>query len=366
MECRGEAYAALLTFHSTSVTKWKTKIAAQGAKFDTQINLLRTLLRSLRAVEHAECHRDFVLLLGVDVKLAEEHRSALQRDGFKTLRITPVQPGIPTTDKLHAWRLTNYTRVLFLDADVMAIASLDDAFRQPEEFVIAAHPYDTVQGAACGQPLERRGVTGMFALRPSISTFDRLIANLQLEPDLWDVTKTRHTPEQTGLSCFFRNVSRTWPCSYLFDIGNGGHTRGAKHFRGCQAFQGVHQPGICEAIADHIAQECTWARSFADARAVHFKGSLKPWKAVPRCAEQIRKGRLMFYQGANWVPLSPRDDLRWNQSSRTCTSVRHAAPVRWPDEAALPNRCCTFETLLKAEWHAFFLSAQSQTGLQVP
>lgn len=65
---------------------------------------------------------------------------------------------------------------------MLAIASVDDAFDLQEEFVIAAHPYDTVQGAACGRPLQQRGVTGMFLLRPSLQTFDWLLENLRKAP----------------------------------------------------------------------------------------------------------------------------------------------------------------------------------------
>ena len=190
-DCPAHAYVSMLTHHATSVTAWKTNIAAQGANFDAQIRLLRTLLHSLRAVEHGRCERDFVLLLGDATQLSDSGRAALCRDGFKMVPIPPIQPGIPTTDKLHAWRLTDYTTVVFLDADVMAVGPLDDAFEQPEEFVIAAHPYDTVQGAACGHPLHRRGVTGMFSLRPSLGTYARLVDDLRVSPDLWDVTKTR-------------------------------------------------------------------------------------------------------------------------------------------------------------------------------
>lgn len=98
--CRPHAYASMLTFHATSATRWKTKIAAEGSNFDIQINLLRTLLRSLRSVERHNCERDFVLLLGLDVKLSEAQLAALQYDGFKLVLVPPLQQGVPTTDKV--------------------------------------------------------------------------------------------------------------------------------------------------------------------------------------------------------------------------------------------------------------------------
>ena len=145
--CRTQAVTSLLTYHETSTTAWKTFIASQMKQVDTQINLLRVLLRSLRAHER-DCNRDFVLMLGSEMQLPLESEMQLRLDGFKMVRVPPIQRGIPTTDKLHAWRLNNYSRVMFLDADVMLLGSIDEAFTHLDrEFTIAAHPYDTVSAS---------------------------------------------------------------------------------------------------------------------------------------------------------------------------------------------------------------------------
>ena len=65
-------------------------------------------------------------------------------DNIFRQKCTTVKLGEPVLDKLLAWKLTNYSKLLFLDADVMALRSLDSAFEWPE-LSIAAHPYDTVQ-----------------------------------------------------------------------------------------------------------------------------------------------------------------------------------------------------------------------------
>ena len=187
-------------------------------------------------------------------------------------------------------------------------------------------------------------------------------------------------------------MSRTWPCSYLYDISNQLHVRGAKHHKGCQRWQDSTPPGRCDEIADHIARECMWSGTFSSARAIHFKGGSKPWKSIPpRCEPGIKRGPLTVAlsqspatgarpldrslrattvattavsatrseDGQHLQALAVRDDLRWNATARACESASLAAAVGWNDGAALPRRCCSFETLLKAEWHAL-LRAVSQ------
>ena len=152
LPCSRQAYVGLLTTHdkhllrdlNVTAGKWKTFIGKKGGKFDTQVLLLQVLLRSLRAAERA-CRRDFVLLLGPQTRLPPDKLALLRAEGVVTRPAPPLRAGVPTLDKLHAWRLTNYSRVLFVDSDVMAFRSLDDLFRDDEqrlpELAIAAHPY---------------------------------------------------------------------------------------------------------------------------------------------------------------------------------------------------------------------------------
>lgn len=374
LPCAEQAYVGLLTVHPPRAG-WKTFIAQQGRKFDTQINLLRVLLRSLRAHE-TTCKRDFVLLLGPQTGLSHETERALRLDGIKLFPAPPLLLGVPTLDKLHAWRLTNYSKVLFIDTDSMILRPIDDAFALPE-FAMAAHPYDTVQGAACGLPIGGRGVTGLFLLAPSESRYEQLLSHSRSHSRLWDAELTRHTPEQCGLACFFHNISRlhTWPCSYMFDIGNDGHTRNAQHHRGCRRWQNKAE---CDAIADHISASCTWQRVHTRARAVHFKGSLKPWRGISEPCAPMKRGRLrLLLDGpdgpaggastatATSAAVAATDDLAWDTMRRRCVSVLTRAPVRWgapPEQsssggaAAVPRKCCVFQTLIKAEWHAHLAS----------
>ena len=136
------AYVSLLTRHPTTTTQWKTfinKKLEEGTGITRQVTLLVVLVRSLRRVEN--CLRDFVLLLGDSVQLSAHHRALLGSAGVILHSIPPLVLGVPTIDKLHAWRLTNYTRLAVIDADLLAVRSLDDLFAN-RGFSVAHHPYD--------------------------------------------------------------------------------------------------------------------------------------------------------------------------------------------------------------------------------
>ena len=82
---------------------------------------LRVLLRSLRRHEHT-CRRDFVLLLGTSASLPRDTEQGLLADGAAgggrtvIVRVPPIRQGVPTLDKLHAWALTDYTSLMFVDS----------------------------------------------------------------------------------------------------------------------------------------------------------------------------------------------------------------------------------------------------------
>ena len=44
-----------------------------------------------------------------------------------------MRPGVAAADKLTVWRLTQYTRVLFLDVDVLVLRPLDALFDEPSQ-----------------------------------------------------------------------------------------------------------------------------------------------------------------------------------------------------------------------------------------
>ncbi|KAL7752742.1 glycogenin glucosyltransferase [Sorochytrium milnesiophthora] len=78
-----------------------------------------------------------------------------------------------TYSKLHVWRLTSYEKVVFMDADTLVLHNVDDLFEREE---LSAAP-------DCGWPDIFN--SGVFVLRPSQETFERLVAFAQ-QRGSWD------------------------------------------------------------------------------------------------------------------------------------------------------------------------------------
>ncbi len=68
-----------------------------------------------------------------------------------------------TFTKLHCWRLTNFKKCVFLDADCLVLKNVDDLFER-EEFSAAAD----VGWPDCFN-------SGVFVYRPSLETYSNLL-----------------------------------------------------------------------------------------------------------------------------------------------------------------------------------------------
>ena len=185
-----------------------TSMAARHVK---QVQMLVVLMRSLRRVEL--CRRDFVVLLGTQVPLSTAHQKTLVREGMVLRPAPPLIPGVPTADKLHVWKLTNYSQCVVLDADLLVIKPIDCLFGGDSELTVAHHPYDHLQ-AQCGVPVGSRGIAAMIVIRPSFETYTAmmkyLLQRFKAEQLLYS--------DQTGVMCFFGNRSSTLPCAFLYDV----------------------------------------------------------------------------------------------------------------------------------------------------
>ena len=180
-----------------------------------QLQLALVLLRSLRRSE-ARCRRPFLLLLGTGVRLSSSACVALEKHGVRLVPVPPKLPGVPSADKLYAWTLTEFRRILVVGADVMFLRPIDDLFETTTApFVMAHHSTDLIQGS-CGVACERRGVGGFLVIRPEAGLYDQLVRALRG----YKPYHLEHSSEQTMLACFFRNVSHTLPCTYLYDLAS--------------------------------------------------------------------------------------------------------------------------------------------------
>lgn len=91
--------------------------------------------------------------------------------------------------KLRAWQLEGYRKVVFLDADVIAVKNIDRLFEYPE-FVAAPNLYESMADM-------HRMNSGVFVAVPDARTFERMLAALDLPGVFWRRT------DQTFLESFW-------------------------------------------------------------------------------------------------------------------------------------------------------------------
>ncbi|KAL1510127.1 hypothetical protein AB1Y20_006459 [Prymnesium parvum] len=369
----GTAYASVLGVHGS--TKKSTFLQAHGS-LEIQLQLVEALVRSLRETER--CHRDFVLFVTSpdEVPITSKWMDALEADGVKLRTAKPLILGSPASDKLHVWKMTDYSKVLVLDSDVMVMRSLDDIFEEKRSFVVAHHPTDQMQ-ALCGIPAERRGVGAMYLMRPSDAVFLRLLDSIRSFQV--SIHHFSHYGEQTGLNCFFKNDSATLPSDYLYDLnspvsdfcapGATVHECSERFRRSCNRWslwtmrqacvridEGASLPleksecdrfagaAVCDQSIEHARRVATWS---TNVRAVHFKGKMKPWRHAQTC-KRVSLGPLVL-SGDRTTRINATDRLIWNGSS--CHNDAHK-PVAWADGAPVHSYlCCSTLILLSSIWY---------------
>ncbi|MDP3896247.1 MAG: glycosyltransferase [Mesorhizobium sp.] len=108
--------------------------------------------------------------------------------------------------KLRLWQLTNYERVVFLDADTLVLRNIDVLFSYPE-FSAAPNVYETLADF-------HRLNSGVFVAKPSAATFDAMLANLDAPGAWWPRTDQSFLaaffPRWNGLPVFFNMLQYVW------------------------------------------------------------------------------------------------------------------------------------------------------------
>ncbi len=91
--------------------------------------------------------------------------------------------------KLRLWQLTQYDRIIFIDADALVLKNIDKLFAYPE-FCAAPNVYE-------GLGDFHRMNSGVFVAKPSLETFDAMLEALDVPDAFWRRT------DQTFLESFF-------------------------------------------------------------------------------------------------------------------------------------------------------------------
>jgi alpha-N-acetylglucosamine transferase len=108
--------------------------------------------------------------------------------------------------KLRLWQLTDYDRVVFIDADALVVRNIDRLFAYPE-FSAAPNVYESLTDF-------HRLNSGVFVARPSEATFERMLARLDAPDAFWPRTDQTFLqsffPEWHGLPVFFNMLQYVW------------------------------------------------------------------------------------------------------------------------------------------------------------
>uniref|UniRef100_A0A1I8ATA2 glycogenin glucosyltransferase n=1 Tax=Steinernema glaseri TaxID=37863 RepID=A0A1I8ATA2_9BILA len=180
-----------------------------------------------------------------------------------------------TFTKLHCWRLTQYEKCVFLDADVLVLQNSDELFERPE-FAAAAD---------IGWPDYFN--SGVFVFKPSVETYRRLL-EFAVSDGSFD------GGDQGLLNQFFanwRDMDASHRLPFIYNMTAG-------------------------AIYSYAA---AYKRQGANVKIVHFIGAEKPWCLSPSAhrSEHVDQWQAIFHaKVAHQVPqLSVRPfyatGLRW-------------------------------------------------------
>jgi len=133
---------------------------------------------------------------------ARLHAAAPFTKGTKPAFHTPLD----NFAKLRLWQFTDYERIVFIDADAIAVKNIDRLFRYPE-FSAAPNVYE---GLADFHRLN----SGVFVAEPSEKTFAAMLERLDAPEAFWQRTDQTFLqaffPEWHGLPVHFNMLQYVW------------------------------------------------------------------------------------------------------------------------------------------------------------
>merc|ERR1712130_14777 len=176
-----------------------------------------------------------------------------------------------TWTKLWAWKFTEYSKMIFMDCDMIVLKSIDELFDREE---LSAVP-------DCGWPSIFN--SGLFVFKPSTETYEAICKHAK-ENKSWD------GGDQGLLNSYFSDWS-TKDISRILPFGYNVHA--AATYAYLPAF-----------------------RQFQDQiKVIHFLGSAKPWTS-----QQSPAGPFNQFWNMWW-------DIYKNNDSPSCVTSGYAAPV---------------------------------------
>jgi alpha-N-acetylglucosamine transferase len=141
------------------------------------------------AAEGCIIHRVDQLPLSAEFRARHSRKAVHERAPFTKGEKPQFHDPLDNFSKLQLWQLTQYDRVVFLDADTLVVKNIDRLFGYPE-FCGAPNLYETLADM-------HRLNSGVFVAQPSQQTFDDMLSHLDAPGAQWRRT------DQTFLETYF-------------------------------------------------------------------------------------------------------------------------------------------------------------------
>lgn len=130
------------------------------------------------------------------------HKAAPFTKGGKPVFHTPLDNFV----KLRLWQLSDYDRVVFIDADALVLQNCDKLFGYPE-FCAAPNVYESLGDF-------HRLNSGVFTARPSAATYQNMLKTLDQPDAFWRRTDQTFLesffPDWQGLPVFYNMLQYVW------------------------------------------------------------------------------------------------------------------------------------------------------------
>ena len=168
-------------------------------------------------IKHLSCEQKLIALVSNGV--TESGRNALSKAGYEVKVVEPLDCNwmdrkkgrkeqnlgiIGTHMRFHAWNYTNFNRIIYFDADILPLTSIDELF-----------DLDTDLAAAyCGKPgvLDPCFNAGLLVFKPSSKYYEEIM-------DMWSKLSDNGCPnDQVLLWHYYADNGRWTPIPYAYNV----------------------------------------------------------------------------------------------------------------------------------------------------
>lgn len=204
---------------------------------------VRVLGKSLR---NSGTDRDMVVLCGVDVSSATKH--ILSDDGWIVKTVpSPGKHGPGFLNKLEAWKLIEYRRIVYIDGDAIVIQNVDELFRC---------------GSLCAvfRASDNFFNAGIIVLKPSLETYKQLLSEIPLLDVVYQ------NDDQYLLNLYYRTLCY----AHMFNASDGIY-----HEEPMRLYPGYNP----EMLNYYYFGRWTFADPEKHLKIIHYTfGPVKPWR----------------------------------------------------------------------------------------